>query len=76
MSWDVVREAMAAYEATFAAFDGIDAKIRPAVDGVQADFEYNFAEPEHGLFINILLPDLNHSRELANLLAVADAARG
>ena len=67
--WSVVSQAMADHAAAFAALDGIDAKLRPAVDFFQADFGIDYANPQDGVFINILLPDLSEARDLANLLA-------
>ena len=66
--WPVAVAAVDDYAAVYAALDGIDAKIRPAVDRVQADFGLDWRGVEEGLAINILMPALNDARELANRL--------
>ena len=67
VTWDDVRQAMADHAAVFAALDGIDAKLRPAVDEVRADLEIGWVD-EGESPIGVLLPDLNAARTTATLL--------
>ena len=52
----------------FDALDGIDAKLRPNVDVVQADFGLDWRGVEDGMTINIYFPALTDGRGLANRL--------
>ena len=69
--WPVAVAAVDDYAAVYAALDGIDgidAKIRPAVDRVQADFGLDWRGVEDGVATNIRFPALGHVRELADRL--------
>ncbi len=66
-TWEQIERLLAENAAAFEALEGVDAKLRPSVDAVQADFGINWANPPNGLAVNIHLPDLNTQRSLANL---------
>ena len=59
---------MREHDEVLAALADLDARIRPAVDEVEADFGIDYAEPEDDLLWNVELPYLSDSRRLANLL--------
>ena len=63
--WNTILTAAEDLEPVFRELDGIDAKLRPNVDRVKADFKTNWRAPEDGLAINVLLPHLSPMRQLA-----------
>jgi hypothetical protein len=68
VTWDRVRELLAADAAALERLAAIDSKIRPAVEEVRADFDLDLGNPPGKLYIGILLPHLNPARDLANRL--------
>ena len=68
VDWDTLGKLVALQADALAALEGVDAKLRPNVDRVRADFGVDWAGAEDGWSVNVLLPDLSTQRQLARLL--------
>jgi hypothetical protein len=65
--WTTVAAAVEEHQASLAALDGIDSKLRPHVDAVQADLRIDYANPRDGLLLGTANKHLNDLRHLAVL---------
>jgi hypothetical protein len=69
VDWATVRQVLAEADRVFAALEGVEAKLRPRVDRVRADFGLDVTDPPEGLLLNMQVPRLSDARTLAKLLS-------
>ena len=77
-TWADLEQAVSASAAALERLDGVDAKVRPSVDRVRADFGIDW-RPGAGRLLYVVFPDLNSQAYLATVIGwaiLADANRG
>ncbi len=67
-TWAEVAVMVKRHAAVFKPLDNVLTKLRPEVKRVRADFGLNLAEPEDGLLMNVILPELGEARALSQWL--------